>query len=250
MVSGLALIVLVLNVTHGVSLACNSQSCSTNYQVNELFFGTGAQNDACSSSYCANQTIGETGVGQSNSTNYRAQAGFNTDRSPSLTLIVNGPQCSYYNSVTNLGYLSTGSVTTGNANFSVESYLASGYVVKTVGSPPTSNGPSPHTLAALTSGGSSSPGTEQFGMNLVANTSPNIGKNPQQLPDTSFSFGQAASGYNAPNTFRYNNGEEIADATQSSGITCYALSYIFNISTTTPDGLYTFNQSIVATSTF
>jgi hypothetical protein len=133
--------------------------------------------------------------------------------------------------------------------------LASGYIVQTVGSSPTNNAVSPHSLNALTGGGTSSPGTEQFGINLVANTTgcgapANFGAAPVQIPDSTFSFGAAASGYNTCGTFKYNNGDTIASSSKSSGETDYTISYLFNISSTTPDGFYTFNQSIVATSTY
>lgn len=248
---GVSLLALCGVVT-GTSFACtNAQTCSTHYNVNEAFFGDGGSLDGtCSTSYCAKQSAGELTVGNTSSTNYQAQAGFNTDRTPSLTLVVNDSQCSFYNSGVNLGYLSTSSATTGNANFSVKSYLAGSYTVTTVGPPPKSNAPTPHTFTTLTSGGTSVPGTEQFGINLVANTSPSVGASPSQLPSSSFGFGQAASGYGTPNTFKYNDGDTIARSTKSSGTTCYAISYLFNISGVTPNGVYTFNQSIVATSTF
>lgn len=253
---GAALIVGVAVLAGAVSApvqACsnNQQSCSGGYGVSEVFFGNGGSlDDTCSSHYCAQQSAGETGVGAACGTAYCAQAGYNTGRAPSLTLVVNDSQCAYYNNGVNLGYLSPNSTTTGNVNFSVESYLAGGYAVKTVGAPPVSNGSNPHTLAPLTGGGASVAGTEQFGMNLVANTSPGFGANPVQKPDTSFGFGQAASGYDTPNVFRYNDGDTIARSAKSSGTTCYSLSYIFNISGATPDGVYTFNQAIVVTSTF
>lgn len=248
----LAVLALTIGLIGGTGMACaNAQSCSTDYQVNEAFFGNGGQLDtSCSSSYCAKQAAGETGVGNTASATYQAQAGFNTDRMPSLTVTVNNPQCSYYNSGVNLGYLSDTATTTGNANFSVKAYLANSYTVTTVGAPPTSNGSPAHTFAALTSGGASVTGTEQFGMNLVANTSPSFGANPVQLPDSSFSFGQVASGYGTPNSFKYNNGDTIAQSAKSSGTTCFVMSYIFNISGSTPDGVYTFNQSIVATGSY
>ncbi len=248
----LAAVTALLGTVTGTSWACtNAQTCSTNYQLNEAFFGNGGSLDStCSGHYCAKQSAGETTVGNPSSTNYQARAGFNTDRTPSLTLLVNDSQCPSYNTGVNLGYLSTTTPTTGTVNFSVKSYLASSYTVTTVGTPPKSNGTPSHTFAALTSGGTSSPGTEQFGINLVANTSPGVGSNPSQLPDSTFGFGQAATGYNTANTFKYNNGDTIAKSLKSSGTTCYVMSYLFNISGVTPDGVYTFNQSVVATSTF
>lgn len=248
----LAAVTALLGAVTGTSWACtNSQTCSSHYQLNEAFFGNGGSLDStCSGNYCAKQSLGETGVGNTSSTNYQAQAGFDTDRTPSLTLVVNDSQCPSYNTGVNLGYLTTASATTGTVNFSVKSYLAGGYTVTTVGTPPQSNGASPHTFAALTSGGTSSPGTEQFGINLVSNTSPSVGSNPSQLPDSTFGYGQAATGYGTANTFKYNNGDTIARSTKSSGTTCYVMSYLFNISSVTADGVYTFNQSVIATSTF
>jgi hypothetical protein len=243
----------------GRAAACsnNLQSCSSGWGVSETYFGTGGSLDTtCSSGsvgYCAKQSAGETAVGDSASTLYQAQAGFNTDRTPSLALLVNDASCQDYQSGgvnLDLDYLSTSSTKTANANFSIKTYLASSYSVVTSGSAPVSNGSSPHLLTTLTSGGSSTTGTEQFGINLVANTSPAIGHNVQQLPDSSFGFGGPTNGYGTANTFKYNNGDTIASSSQSSGTTCYDISYIFNISSLTPSGYYSFNQSIVATSTF
>lgn len=83
------------------------QSSSTNYQVDEVFFGIGGELEACSGSYCSKQSAGETGVGNTKSANYQAQGGFNTNREPSLSLIVSGGA--------DLGVLNTSStaVTTG-----------------------------------------------------------------------------------------------------------------------------------------
>lgn len=252
LIAALALCALIIvAAVPSAQAVCNPdfQTCSATYGVNEAFFGSGYESqDPCSATYCSKQALGEVSVGLSTSASYRTQAGFNTDRYPSLTLVVNDSQCSYYNSSTNLGYLSTSSATTANANFSVKSYLASGYAVQTVGSPPTYSG---HQLAPLTSGGSSAVGTEQFGMNLVANTSPTtFGADPQQLPSPTFSFGAPAAGYGTANSYKYNDGDVIANSNSSSGTTCYAASYIFNISGVTPAGEYHFVQSIVATATF
>ena len=244
-----------------IASACTGgqQTCSSGYGVSEAFFGTGGQlcdpNDladsAHSATYCAKTAAGETGVGSTASGNaYQAQAGFNTNRDPSLTVVVNDSQCADFGSASkSLGVLSAASASFTSVNFSVKSYLAGGYTVQTVGQAPTYTSGSSHTLATM-SGGTSTPGTEQFGINLVANTTPAVGNNVQQLPDTTFGFGQAVSGYNTANHFRYNDGDQIASSAKSSGTTCYDISYLFNISNTTPAGMYAFNQSIVATSTF
>jgi hypothetical protein len=77
-----------------------------------------------------------------------------------------------------------------------------------------------------------------------------LGSDPVQVPSSSFSFGAAAANYNTACNFTYNNGDTVAQSTQSSGETDFTISYLFNISSITPGGTYTMNQSLVATSTF
>jgi hypothetical protein len=97
----------------------------------------------------------------------------------------------------------------------------------------------------------SSAGTEQFGINLRANTSPaTFGAEPVQVPDGTFSFGTVASGYSTVNQYRYVKGETIASSGRSSGETDYTISYIMNISSVTPGGTYTMDHNLVATATF
>jgi len=220
------------------------QASSANYSVNEVFFGNGGDLNDCSSNYCAKMAAGETSVGNALSPNYQTQAGFNTDRYPYLQFIVTSGNI-------DLGYLSQAYTKTATATFSVKTYLAGGYVVKANGNPP-ANSVTPfaqlHTLSTPTA---SSNGTEQFGMNLAANTSPaTFGATPVQIPDSTFSFGAATSNYSQPNFYTYNKGDIIASSSKSSGETDYTISYIFNISNTTQSGQYTFHQDLVATATF
>jgi hypothetical protein len=236
-VIGLALLLLI----PATALAGQYQSASSNYEVNEVFFGSGGALNVCSTNYCSKESIGETAVGDTSSPNYQAHAGFNTDRSPYLQFIVNGTD-------TNIGVLSTGSTTTSTATFSVKSYLSSGYSVVTVSGPPQNN---TYTMHALSTPTASSAGTEQFGMNLVANTSPTtFGAAPVQNPSGVFSFGTVSSGYNTANLYKYVPGSTIAYSNSSSGETDYTISYIFNISNLTAGGTYTFNDVLVATATF
>lgn len=230
------------------------QTCSSSYGVNEVFFGSGGQlcdpgnaNSAHSANYCAKTSAGELTVGNTKGTNYQAQAGFNTDRYPSLTFVVNAASI-------NLGKLTPGTTAYTTTTFSVKSYLSSGYIVQTMGNPPTNGG---HQLAPITSAAASNTNAEQFGMNLVQNltTCPtaapfNFGANPSQNPGTAFSFGYAAAGYNTCGKFQYNPGDTIAASNTSSGETDYTISYILNTTPLTPGGTYTMTQTLVATSTY
>ncbi|MGB4967198.1 MAG: hypothetical protein WBO35_03265 [Candidatus Saccharimonadales bacterium] len=228
----------------GVQSASAQQSSSTNYQINEAFFGSGGELQACSGSYCSKQSAGELTVGNSKSGNYQIWAGFNTNREPSLVMIVETPSV-------DLGVLDTGVARMGFAKFTVMSYLASGYVVQTWGGTPKIT---THSLTPMAPGGTSAMGTEQFGMNLVANTSPQtIGAGPEQAPDfptDPFGFGQVEPSYGTPNQYHYTNGEIIARSLKSSGTTRYTISYLANMSPITPAGTYTMDHVLVATSTF
>ena len=223
------------------AVALAAQSASSNYQVNEVFFGSGGELNACSTSYCSKQSAGETAVGNTASANYQAQGGFNTDRTPYIQFIVS-------NTNVNLGTLTATTTRTVNATFSVKAYLSHGYSVVNASDPPSNNS---YTMQALAVPTASAAGTEQFGMNLVANTLPtNFGANPAYDPDNTFSFGQVTADYNQPNMYKYQKGDIVAQSNSSSSATDYTISYIFNISNVTPGGVYTMHHVLVATATY
>ncbi len=244
---------LIVLVPHAIAATCatnpDQQSCSTTYGVSETFFGTGGL-DTCptqgANTYCAKQSAGSLTVGNTKGTAYQAQAGFNTDRSPWIEMVVD-----VY--AVNLGTLTSSTTGTGTAQFHVQSYLSSGYVVQTNGASPTNSG---HALVTNATPTASTVGVEQFGINLVSNSSVPGSANPVQDPDSTFSFGTVSHNtgnsaiYDVTNQFKYTDGDVIAQSTSSSGTTHYTISYIANISPVTPGGTYTMNQSLVATATF
>jgi hypothetical protein len=229
------------------AVAYAQSSNSTNYRVDQTFFGSGGELNACSAAYCSKQTAGELGVGNTASTSYQAYAGFNTTDDPFLEFVVTGDNI-------DLNYLDTGSAKTANGTFAVRAWQAGGYVVRTHSPPPT-NPQGGHQLAPLATPTASSPGTEQFGINLIKNTDfcgtgCHLGDDPQQMPDGTFSFGQAASGYNTPSLFKYVQGDTVASSNQSTSITVFTISYIFNINNFTSSGQYKFVHNLVATATY
>ena len=234
-----ALCLLVLLAAPVVASA--AQSSSSNYQVNEVFFGSGGELHACSTNYCSKQSAGETAVGNTSSPNYQAQAGFNTNREPYIEFTVS-------NTTVNLGTLTSTTTRTATATFTVKAYLSHGYSVINASDPPKND---TYTMQALTTPTASSVGTEQFGINLVANTSPTtFGADPQYIPDNTFSFGQATADYSSPNLYKYVKGDTVAQSTSSSSDTTFTVSYIFNISNVTPGGAYSMNHVLVATATY
>lgn len=242
-----SLVVALLLVFMWPGVVFADSSSSTNYQVDQTFFGSGGLLESNSANYQAKQTLGELGVGLSESAAYRAYAGFNTTDEPYIEFFVDGDSI-------DLGALDFTQATTTSGTFYVRAWQASGYVVQTASEPP-ENVDTGYKLTPMTTGGTSNPGTEQFGINLVLNdefcgVSCDLGADPVQVPDATFSFGQPSLGYDTDGTFQYNQSDEVAFSSQSTSVTIYTVSYLFNISFTTPSGLYKFNHNLVATGTY
>lgn len=233
-----------------------AQSSSSNYRVEESFFGTGGNVDTSSPNYRARQSTGDLGVGSSNSTNYRANSGFDTPSEPFLEAAIEGPDV-------DLGVLS--STTTSyassqggscNCTFYVRSYLSSQYVVYSLSPTMTSENNDTITAKGVLGAPSSSPTVEEFGFNLVANTVPGtFGANPVNVPDNSFADGKAATGYDTPDQFKYVPGDIIARSpatagNQGIGRTEYTISYIAKVANTTEAGQYRIKHNIVVVPTF
>jgi len=228
-------------VIYGLSATAVAQvQSSPSYQIDESTIGPGGSVQSSSAHYQESGSVGDTGTGTSSSNSYTQVAGFNTTSDPRLAVILNSSSVAF-------GSLSSASTAKGTASFIVLNYTTHGYSVYTVGATP-SNGS--HNLNALGSGGGSTVGTEQYGINLTANTTPIVGTGPVQVPSGSFSFGIASTGYDIANSFRYNNGEKIAESAKASGETDYTISYIVNISTLTPGSTYTGRQSLVVVRTY
>jgi len=232
----------VLAVLCTPAIAFASQTSSSHYQINEVFFGSGGELNSCSTNYCSKQSAGETAVGKTcSSGTLCAQAGFNTDRYPYIEMTVS-------NTSIDLGTATATTTKTATASFSVKAYLAEGYDVVTASPPPTNSGYTIHTDSTPQV---SSVGTEQFGINLVANTSPaTFGANPVYVPDSTFSFGQVDANYSTPNQYKYQQGDRVAFSQASSSFTTYTVAYIFNVSNVTPGGLYTMQHVLVTTATY
>jgi hypothetical protein len=150
----------------------------------------------------------------------------------------------------NFGDFSASTATVTSTTFSVTNYTSFGYVVQIIGSAPTSGST---TINAMDPAGPSYPGasiagTSQFGINLVANTSPtSVGANPN---NGQFGFGAAAGNYGTSNSYRYVSGETIALAPKSSGTTIYTMTYMVNVPALTPGGKYTCDQTLIVTGTY
>lgn len=226
-------------------LVAYAQYVSPGYRAEEVFFGSGGEVESTSPGYKAQTAIGALGVDRVTGTAYQAFSGFLTPNEPFLEMRIN-------TSLVNLGVLDSTSTKTGTADFHVRSYLNGTYTVVTISQPPAMVSGASHSLAGMSSQGSSSIGTEQFGINLRANTSPaTFGADPAPQPDGTFAFGQAATGYSTVNQYKYVPGDTIAQTNTSGwGLTNYTISYIANIAPLTPAGSYSMVHDLVVIATF
>lgn len=237
-----------------ISGTAYAQYSSGNYKSTEVFFGSGGDNNQSSGAYKAQASVGSLGVGQVSSSNYQAYSGFLTPNEPFLEMAVDSGNV-------NLGTLSTTSTSTATGAFHVRAYVNSGYTIQSVSQPPSFvSGAGGHTLAGMSLAGPTV-GKEEFGINLVGPNNigaGNFGSNPAPQPNSTYAFGQAATGYSTVNQFKYSAGDIIACT--GTGGTCgnasgwgqtnYTISYIADISLVTPAGSYTMNHDLVVIATY
>lgn len=252
-----AALAVVLSLAGGsVAFAGTPQATGNTYSVNEVQIGgAGSALKTCGTTYCGKISVGDTVVGRASGNDYSAQLGFNTSDVPLLEVITEG-------GTQNMGVIDTDTTGTATNYIKVRNYLSSGYVLQITGAAPNQG---THTLHTSPTPSTSQPGTEQFGINLAANTTPHIGADPVQVPSGTFSFGHVISDddvadgddpngdgsfYNLDGFFAYKNGDIVARSDRSTGETDYTMSMIINVSNVTPGGRYSANFSAVAVPTF
>lgn len=231
--AALLLVVFALSVTTGTVFAETSNS--PNYQVTETEFNAGSTLENCSASYCARASIGDMTAGKATTAGGTATFGSLVDGEPLLEVIVNTGE-------SNLGVLTTEATATKTMIVQIRSYLSGGYVLQIVGTPPKYKD---HMLDTPSTPTAADPGTEQFGINAAANTTPSVGAEPVQVPSSQTSFGFVTDDYNTPNLFKYASGDVVGRSLTESGRTDYTISMIVNISNTTPAGHFAGDFSAV-----
>lgn len=177
-----------------------------------------------STNYSINSNISSQVNQPGSSTNFSEKSGFSAiDDEPTVGFTITS-------ATLNFGELSASSTSYSSNTFFAYTNSIAGYSIKVYGSPLNNTN---HTLSAIGSTpAASSIGTEQFGLNLVANTVPVIGQNP------SGGSGQAVTNYDTANSFAYTSGDAIAEAANFSFQTEFTVSMIVNIAKETPAGTY------------
>lgn len=230
--AGIAAVLIVLTTASAVFAETSS---SNNYQMVESDFTAGGSAESCSSEYCSRVSIGDISGGTSSDGISTAEFGSVTPDEPSLEVIVDPGE-------SNLGTLTTEQTASKTTTIRIRNYLSNGYILQINGQTPKYGN---HNLAAPSTPTASQPGKEQFALNAVANTIPNVGAGPQQVPSSETSFGTVDPDYATPNMFKYTPGETIARSVRESGRTDFTISMIVNISNSTPAGRYAGDYSAI-----
>ncbi|MGH7241401.1 MAG: hypothetical protein ACREGB_03845 [Candidatus Saccharimonadales bacterium] len=117
-----------------------------------------------------------------------------------------------------------------------------GYIIQVSGNTLTAGN---NVIPNLVNPDTSRPGVSQFGMNLEANSDPQVG----QAPDGTGN-GQPASGYNVPNSYKFVSGDVVASVPLPDEARRYTASYIANVAKDQAPGIYVTTLTYVATASF
>jgi hypothetical protein len=141
-----------------------------------------------------------------------------------------------------LGSLTTSTTGSGTSQLGVATNAGSGYSITINGTTLTSGG---NTITALAAQTASSQGSEQFGVNLRDNATPNVGTDA----DGSGTATPTAN-YNTVDQFRFVTGDSIASKNSADAFRRFHVAYMANIANTTEPGSYSATMTYIATPTF
>jgi hypothetical protein len=127
----------------------------------------------------------------------------------------------------------------------------SGYIITYDGATLTSGS---NTITAMSPATTGTHGLSQFGLNVVANTTPSIGTNVAPAANGSNYRGEPASPYDTANNFKFATGNIVADSFNGGAggtdAQIFTVSYIVNVPGSQPAGTYTTTLTYTCTPTF
>ncbi|HMS23383.1 MAG TPA: hypothetical protein PKB09_01070 [Candidatus Saccharibacteria bacterium] len=142
----------------------------------------------------------------------------------------------------NFGSFSSTSTSSGTSVMAASTNADGGYSITVNGTTLTSGG---DTISALAAQTASSIGSEQFGLNLKDNTTPNVGA---EVSGTG--SGAATANYGTADQFRFVTGDSISSAAGNTDANTFTASYIVNVGGSTEPGTYTAIMTYICTATF
>jgi hypothetical protein len=140
-----------------------------------------------------------------------------------------------------LGDLAPNLTSAATAQMMVATNASNGYSAWVMGNTMTSGN---NVIAAMT-GQTVQKGVAQFGLNLRANASPNIGADP-----TGPGVGAVAAGYNQSNHYRFATGDTVVTSPAPDNFRKYTISYVVNVPPDQPGGVYSTTLTYVCLANF
>ena len=144
---------------------------------------------------------------------------------------------------------------TATSQMAASTNAGSGYAITVNGPTLTSGG---NTIAAMAAAAAGTRGTSQFGLNLKANTvatsTPAVGTEVAPAANGTTLKGQANTGYNTVDTFKFVTGDTVANsANGGAGPTnaqIFTAAYVVNVQGSQPAGTYTSTLTYICTATY
>lgn len=151
-----------------------------------------------------------------------------------------GTNDNYY---TDMGDLSPTSTLTAQSQMAVGTNATAGFVITANGDPPAAG---TNVIDGLTTPTQSQQGINQFGINLVANSTPVIGNDPEGT----WTNAVPSAGYDTPNRYKYISGDPVAFSPNVSLMRKFTVSYILNSTENLRAGVYTTTITFIASGRF
>lgn len=153
--------------------------------------------------------------------------------------------CAHTNDVyySDMGNLSADDTLVTQSQMAVGTNATDGFVITANGTPPAAG---TNVIDGAPAPSESTQGTNQFGINLVENTAPSIGHDPEGT----WANAVAADDYNQPNKYKFVSGDPIAYSPNVSLFKKFTVSYIINSSPNLRAGVYTTTITYIASGRF
>lgn len=143
----------------------------------------------------------------------------------------------------NLGELSDQEAIATQSQMAVGTNASAGFAIAVHGTTMTAG---TNTIQALEEPTESRPGTGQFGINLVANTTPKVGGNPEG----EWANAVASPDYSQPDRYKFVSGDTVAYSPNVSLMKKFTVSYIVNSGPSVKPGVYTTTVNFIASGRF
>ena len=142
-----------------------------------------------------------------------------------------------------MGQLDANETLTAQSQMAVGTNASAGFVIMATGAPMSAG---TNVIASSSDPSLSQPGENQFGINLVANTEPVIGNDPEG----DWANAVVSADYSQPNLYKFESGDIVASSPNVSLMKKFTVSYVLNSSPELRAGVYTTSINFIASGRF